>query len=333
VNNTSAFTENITICASELPYTWNNIIVTSGGPNAATYTTDNAVNCDSVVTLNLNVISTILPTIAITVFPGSTIPNGTPATFTAAITNGGTAPVLQWKKNGINVGTNSATYTDFDIDSADVITCVLTSSIVCASPSNVASNVITMVVVTPPPPCLVPVTLISTDIQFSSAIFKWARVAGALGYEFALDLMPTDPSSGMFTTDTAYHASAMLPGVHYFHIRTRCANGDYSPWITITITIQNGSTGTADINANGKELTLYPNPNNGIFNVMGTVSDNKANIDIIDRSGRIVYRNEAATPAGKLNHRIGLADNLASGIYLLRVTSGYEVFVVRFVHE
>ncbi|KAA5534549.1 T9SS type A sorting domain-containing protein [Taibaiella lutea] len=335
VKDTSASTENITICASELPYTWNGIVVTSGGPAAAVYDTQNVVGCDSVVTLNLNVTTTILPTITVTVFPGSTIPNGTPATFTATITNGGTAPVLQWQKNGINVGTNSATYTDFDIDSADVITCVLTSSIVCAFPNDVTSNPVTMVVVTPPPPCLVPVTLISTDIQFSSAVFKWAHVAAASGYEVVLDLQPTNPTSGMFTTDTVYHASAMLPGVHYFHIRTRCTNGDYSPWITITITIQdgNGSTGTADINANNKELTLYPNPNNGIFNVIGTVSENKAGIDIIDRSGRIIYRNEAATPDGKLNHRIHLSDNLAAGIYLLRVTSGYEVYVIRFVHE
>jgi len=335
VKNTSSSTENITICASELPYTWHGIVVTSGGSNAATYTTNNAVNCDSVVTLNLNVTSTIQPAIAITVFPGSTIANGSPATFTATITNGGVAPVLQWKKNGINVGTNSATYTDFNIDSADVITCTLTSSIICAFPNDTASNAITMTVVTPPPPCLVPVTLISTDIQFSSAVFKWAHVATALGYEIALDMIPTDPSSGMFTTDTAYHASAMLPGVHYFHIRTRCANGDMSPWITITITIQDGSgnTGTADINVNGKGLTLYPNPNNGIFNVTGNMPENKADIDIVDRSGRIVYRNEAATPGGKLNHRIDLAHKLASGVYLLRVTSGYEVYIVRFAYE
>lgn len=333
VNNTSAFTEHITVCASELPYTWNSIVVNAGGSNAATYITDNAVNCDSVVTLDLNVISTILPTINITVFPGSTVPVGTPATFTASVTNGGTSPVLQWKKNGINVGTNSATYTDFNIDSADVITCVVTSSIPCAFPNNVTSNAITMIVITPPPPCLVPVTLISTDIQFSSAIFKWAKVANAMGYEVALDMMPTDPSTGMFTTDTVYHASAMLAGVHYFHIRTRCANGDLSAWITITITIQdnnNGSTGTADINGIGKGLMLYPNPNNGIFNVTGIVAEKEADIDIIDKSGRIIYRGKSMTPDGKLNHSINIADGLSEGVYLLRVSSGYEVYVIRF---
>ncbi len=202
------------------------------------------------------------------------------------------------RKNGVNVGTSSASYTDFSIGSADVVTCTIWSNAPCVFPDSAVSNTITMSVIIPPPPCLVPLTLISTDIQFASAIFKWARVAGASGYEIALDMLPSDPSSGMFTTDTSYHASALSPGVHYFHIRTRCANGDYSPWIKIVITILN-PTGIADPKGNGDGLILYPNPNNGIFNVMGTVPENKAHIDIVDKAGRMVYQREAATPGGK----------------------------------
>lgn len=335
VQNTSSTTENITICASELPYTWNGIIITTGGPNAATLTDTNMAGCDSIVILNLAVTPAITPSINISVFPGSTVPLGTPVTFTATITNGGTAPILQWKKNGINVGINSATYTDFSIDTADVVTCSLLSNALCAFPDSVVSNEITMTVVVPPPPCLVPVTLISTDIQFSSAVFRWAKVINASGYEIALDMQSSDPSSGLFTTDTSYHASALSPGTHYFHIRTRCLNGDFSPWVKITIVIQdeNGSTGTADLNVNQNRLSLYPNPNNGIFAVQGIVSGHKANLDIIDKAGRIIYRAEANTPDGKLNHRINLSDKLAQGIYLLRVTSGSQVYVLRFVHN
>lgn len=335
VNNTSTYTDHDTICASELPYTWNGIIVTSGGTNAAIFVDNNTAGCDSIVTLNLTVTPAILPTINISVFPGTTVSPGTPVTFTATITNGGSAPILQWKKNGINVGINSATYTDFSIDSGDVVTCSLLSNAQCAFPDSVSSNEITITVIIPPPPCLVPVTLISTDIQFSSAIFKWANVTDAAGYEIVLDMQSSDPSSGLFTTDTAYHASTLMPGTHYFHIRTRCANGDYSPWIKITITIQdeNGSTGTIDLNGNHNRLALYPNPNNGMFFVQGTVSENKANIDVVDKAGRTIYRSEANTPGGKLNHRINLSDKLTQGIYLLRVISGTQVYVLRFVHN
>jgi hypothetical protein len=334
VQNTASSVDNVTICSFLLPYTWHGISVTAGGPAAATFTLLNTTGCDSVITLNLSVTPSVSPTVSITVSPGSTVPSGTPVTFTATITNGGTLPVLQWKKNGVNVGINSATYTDFSIDSADVITCTLWSNVACAAVDSAVSNTITMVIVTPPPPCLVPLTLISTDIQFSAAVFRWAAVNGAAGYEFVLDMQPGNPSSGLFTTDTVYHASALSPGVYYFHIRTRCANGDSSPWITIKITIQDETgTGTVDLNGDGKGLSLYPNPNNGVFNVLGNLPENKAMLDIIDKSGRTIYRKEAITPGGKLNHRVNLAGSIAQGVYLLRVNSGNQVYVLRFVYN
>jgi len=54
VKNPSAYTQAITICDNEQPYTWNGI---SPATNGAVYTTTAANNCDSVVTLHL----TILP--------------------------------------------------------------------------------------------------------------------------------------------------------------------------------------------------------------------------------------------------------------------------------
>ncbi len=334
VNNASTGTDLKTICSAALPYLWHGISVTAGGPNAATFTMPNAVNCDSVITLNLTVTPSVIPTVTITASPGTTVTPGTPVTFTATLGNGGTLPVLQWKKNGINVGFNSASYTDFSIDSGDVVTCVLTSNATCATTDSAVSNPVTISVIIPPPPCLVPVSLVSTDIQFSNAAFRWAKVAGAAGYEFVLDMQPGNPTSGMFTTDTLYHASALTPGVYYFHIRTRCANGDYSPWITISITVQDeNSTGTIDLNGNDKKLTLYPNPNNGIFNVRGHLAASKATVDIIDKSGRILYRRELSVPGGKLDHHIELNRTTAQGVYLLRVVSGNEVYALRFVYN
>jgi hypothetical protein len=90
----------------------------------------------------------VAPTITITAAPGIVLCAGTPATFTASITNGGTAPVYQWKKNGNPVGTDSISYTDLTLQHNDIITCELTSNSTCVSPATATSNAITMTITT-----------------------------------------------------------------------------------------------------------------------------------------------------------------------------------------
>ena len=65
-------------------------------------------------------------------------------TFTATVTSGGTTPSYQWKKNGVNVGTNSNTYSASGWNGGDQITCVLTANNVCQTASTVNSNTITL---------------------------------------------------------------------------------------------------------------------------------------------------------------------------------------------
>ncbi len=61
-------TENITICATLLPYTWHGQTVTAGGTAVATFTTPSLENgCDSIITLNLLVNPTPVVTETITI--------------------------------------------------------------------------------------------------------------------------------------------------------------------------------------------------------------------------------------------------------------------------
>ncbi|HNY01018.1 MAG TPA: choice-of-anchor J domain-containing protein [Bacteroidales bacterium] len=79
-----------------------------------------------------------------------TVCAGTPATFTATPVNGGTAPSYQWKINDGNAtNAGNATYTYIPAD-GDVVSCVVTSSIYCAS-GNPATGSYT-VSVNPPLP-------------------------------------------------------------------------------------------------------------------------------------------------------------------------------------
>jgi len=71
---------------------------------------------------------------------------GNSVTFTATPTNGGTTPAYQWKVNGANVGSNSATYSNSSLANENIVTCVLTSNATCTTGSPTTSNAVAMTI-------------------------------------------------------------------------------------------------------------------------------------------------------------------------------------------
>jgi hypothetical protein len=97
------------------------------------------------ITVTIN--SAITPSVSIAITAGANpSTTGANVTFTATPTNGGTTPSYQWKLNGANTGTNSATYSTTTLVTGSVVSCVMTSSSSCASPTTGTSNSITMTV-------------------------------------------------------------------------------------------------------------------------------------------------------------------------------------------
>ncbi|MBK6444630.1 MAG: IPT/TIG domain-containing protein [Bacteroidetes bacterium] len=91
--------------------------------------------------------SVVTPTVSIAQTGGSNPAcAGTTLTFTASPTNGGTTPSYQWKVNGGNVGTNSATYSSSTLTNGQIVSCVLTSSALCTTTPTANSNSITMTI-------------------------------------------------------------------------------------------------------------------------------------------------------------------------------------------
>ncbi len=97
-------------------------------------------------TITMTVSAGGAPSVTIAASPSSTVCAGTNVTFTATPVNPGTTPVYQWKKNGVNVGTNSPTYSNNGLSNGDLITCDMTSNSSCGGGSPVTSNTITMTV-------------------------------------------------------------------------------------------------------------------------------------------------------------------------------------------
>jgi hypothetical protein len=115
----------------------------SAGTYTVTYTIAATSGC-SVVTATTSV--SINPNLSVGVVvtaSANPVCTGTSITFTAIPTNGGTAPVYQWKVNSANVGINSSAYF-YAPTNNDLITCVMTSNATCAAGSPSTSNVINM---------------------------------------------------------------------------------------------------------------------------------------------------------------------------------------------
>jgi hypothetical protein len=119
--------------------------------NAACATTSTATSNG----IKMTVTKPVTPTASITVNTGTSVCIGSKVTFTATITNGGATTAYQWKKNGINVGTNSKTYlVDTALKNGDSVYCVLTSNAACATSTTAKSNVIKMTVNNPATPSI-----------------------------------------------------------------------------------------------------------------------------------------------------------------------------------
>lgn len=152
--NSFVFTNTST--GSGLSYSWNfgdGTSSTSASPSktyasAGSYTvtlTATSSSGSSTATATVQVNPSVTPSVTIAAAPSNSICANTPVTFTATPVNGGTTPVYQWKKNNVNVGTNSNTYTNNSLSNGDVITVTIVSNAACASSSPVsATNPVTM---------------------------------------------------------------------------------------------------------------------------------------------------------------------------------------------
>ena len=81
------------------------------------------------------------------------------------------------------------------------------------------------------------------------------------------------------------------------------------------------------------ELSLYPNPNKGIFTVSGNVNADvkEVTLEVNDILGREVYRGATQVHNGSLHGQVQLSKELPNGSYMLRAHAGAETQVFYFV--
>jgi uncharacterized protein (TIGR02145 family) len=142
-------------------------------------------------------VSLSLP-VSVTISPSSNpFCIGTSVTFTAVPANGGTPPVYQWKVNGVNVGTNSSSFTYNPLDN-DSVRCVMTSNLSCVSGNPASSNEI--ILSGSPAPV---VTFTSCFDTFTTLNARSIKLKGGIPLNGIYSGPGVNPATGLFTPSTA----------------------------------------------------------------------------------------------------------------------------------
>jgi hypothetical protein len=217
--------------------------------------------------VNMTVFPNVTPSVTISTAQ-TTICAGSNVTFTASPTNGGGAPVYQWKKNGNNVGTNANTYTDNALSNNDVISVDLTSNANCASPTQVSSNSILMTV-NPNNTPAVTITASTnnictgTSVQFTAnatnagttPVYQWKKNGNNVGTGLSTYTTTTLANNDVITCEVTSNAPCNTISTVTSNAITMSVSSSVTPAVSIVATNNNVCAGT--------QVTFTATPVNG----------------------------------------------------------------------
>ncbi|MEQ1553695.1 MAG: PKD domain-containing protein [Ferruginibacter sp.] len=297
VNNINTATNNDTFTSSSLN---NNDVV------SCTITAP-ALDCYSTYITNSNNISiTVRPllTPTITIISNDVdniLCEGQLITFIATSTNGGSAPVYQWKKNGLNVGSNSATFNLATPSNNDEVSCIITSNENCLTSNNIESNKVKIEVVQVNPTITKNGFTITVTPQRIGAAWQWYKdgqiIAGATNATFDASIFGNYTVKETFKTCTKYStAVAILPFT----------------------------------NNNEDDIKIYPNPANELLFAQSRTTDiTIKSVTIFDETGkRILSQSLPNTNLVKVN-----LSTLSNSVYIAVFETNGKTVRTKFIKQ
>ena len=233
--------------------------------------------------------------------------SGSVLLFTAQQTNGGNAPVFDWRVDGQHTGANSNSFSTIAFGSGYDVRCIFTSSATCAVPKTITSGTVHITISTLPQPV-------------ASAIDSALNCTVAISYQWYLNGQPVAGA-------TSQNYIAVADGVY----QAETFNADGCSALSNAVTVTLAVTGVNAISASG--FCLYPNPNHGQFVLSwNNLTQGEYLAEIFDATGRRVYKMMAYN-SNKNENAVVRTGSLQQGIYLLKLTQGSKTVTGKLVIE
>lgn len=242
---------------------------------------------------NLTLTPSSTPGIIISSPFSSSVCAGATVTFQATTTNSGTNPTYQWLKNGSPVGSSSPAYTTNTLATGDIIQCMLTSTLPCASPQTVMSNSVTALI--SPNPVIIAIATPSTSICSGTTVALGA--SGGASYTWSGGVINGLPFVPLSTTT-------------YTVTGTSSAGCTGTSAVTITVT---------PLAATTVSISSAPNPVYTGQNVTYTANTGTATNYLLQwyKAGVL-----ATTTANPVNSYTTLIASLADSVYAIVTPQG-----------
>jgi hypothetical protein len=266
-----------------------------------------------------------MPTLSVSVAPGTHVCQGNTVMFTSTTTFGGASPLIKWNKNGINVATGPSYF--YLPANGDIVYAQLNSNYTCRLADSVVSPATVMNVETPAPAPTVSVIAnpgLNIGVgQTDTFIAVAAGGTSSLTYQWMINAVPVPgATSALFIIDSLDNGDV---------VTAKVTNIDFCALSTSkTVTVNVSNVGIEGVWAEEAYLSLAPNPNNGTFHLSGVFNGAlEADVQVSNLLGQILYSQHLAIRNGILDEQLAV-NSLVPGMYVLSVRTAVNNNTVRF---
>ena len=163
----------------------------------------------------------------------NTICSGSNVTFTATPSNGGSAPIYQWKVNGSNIGAGGTTFSSSSLVDGDIVTVEMTANNSCQTSSTANSNSITITV--NDPIVITSIQEVTQSICLGDAFnpISISATGGSLTYQWYSNTTSSTIGSTLIVgaTTSSYTPLSSVVGDMYYYclVSNTCSTNSQGP--------------------------------------------------------------------------------------------------------